>query len=127
MATVGVHGAKADLWLWLMTQPERLGSRALSLLKDERNELFLSGGSAWEIAVKYRLGELPLPERPGIYVPGRMRVSGVEALPIQHSHALAVASLEDHHRDPFDRILVAQAQVEGLSLVSAGRALDATV
>lgn len=108
-----------QVWLWLLTRPERLGPKTLSLLKNERNDMFLSSASSWEIAIKYRLGKLPLPEAPGLYIPDRMRRSGVEALSIEHSHALAVASLEDHHRDPFDRILVAQAQVEGLSLVSA--------
>ncbi|MDK1009490.1 MAG: type II toxin-antitoxin system VapC family toxin [Actinomycetota bacterium] len=108
-----------QVWLWLLTRPERLGPKTLSLLENERNDMFLSSASSWEIAIKYRLGKLPLPEAPGLYIPDRMRRSGVEALSIEHSHALAVASLEDHHRDPVDRILVAQAQVEGLSLVSA--------
>lgn len=112
-----------QVWLWLLTRPERLGPTTLSFLEDDRNELYLSAASAWEIAIKYRLGKLALPDPPGFYVPDRMRTSGVEALPIEHSHALAVASLEDHHRDPFDRILIAQAQVEGLSLVSADRML----
>jgi PIN domain nuclease of toxin-antitoxin system len=110
-----------QVWLWLLAQPERLGPITLSLLEDDRNDLFLSAASAWEIAIKYRLGKLPLPEAPGLYVPDRMRASGVVALSIEHSHALTVASLDDYHRDPFDRILVAQAQVEGLSLVSADR------
>lgn len=114
-----------QVWLWLLTRPERLGPKALLFLENGENELFLSAASAWEIAIKYRLGKLQLPEPPDRYVPDRMRMSGVEALPIEHSHALAVASLEDHHRDPFDRILVAQAQVEGLPLVSADRALAA--
>lgn len=108
-----------QVFLWLLTRPERLGPKTLSFLEDDRNEMFLFAASSWEIAIKYRLGRLPLPEAPGLYIPDRMRRSGVEALPIAHSHALVVASLEDHHRDPFDRILVAQAQVEGLSLVSA--------
>ena len=85
---------------------------------------YLSAASAWEIAIKHALGKLPLPEPPPIYVPERMRLSRFEGLAVTHTHALAVASLPPHHRDPFDRILVAQARVEGLALVTADAALE---
>ena len=79
----------------------------------------LSAASSWEIAIKYALGKLPLPAPPPEYVPSRMQASGTGALPITHAHALHVASLPTHHRDPFDRLLVAQAQVESLPLLTA--------
>lgn len=107
----------------MLAQPERIGPATIAVLEDERNVLLLSAASAWEIAIKYRLGRLALPEPPDRYVPERMRLSGVDALPVEHSHALYVASLTDHHRDPFDRLLVAQACVEGLPIVSADRQL----
>lgn len=69
-------------------------------------------------------GPLPLPELPATYVPVRMRHSGVEGLAIEHVHALRVAAFPPHHRDPFDRLLIAQAQVERLTLVTADEAFD---
>ena len=106
-------------WLWMQVSPERFGTDALRLIKDVENELFLSAASSWEIAIKYALGKLPLPQPPQEYVPSRMSSSGVLALPVQHAHALQIAELPGHHRDPFDRMLIAQAQLERLKLLSA--------
>ena len=111
-------------WLWLQTAPGRLPADLLETLAAPSSRRFLSAASAWEIAIKHALGKLPLPEPPAIYVPERMRLSGFEGLAVTHAHALAVAVLPPHHRDPFDRILVAQAQVEGLTLVTADLALE---
>lgn len=113
-----------QVWLWLVTASERLGPESRVLLDDERNDALLSSASAWEIAIKYGLGKLPLPDSPDIYVQEQMRLGGVEPLPVLHSHALHVTSLQDLHHDPFDRILVAQARVEGLTLASADRRLS---
>lgn len=110
------------VWLWLQYAPERLG-RALALAEDPANELLLSAASSWEIAVKWSLGRLTLPEPPATYVPDRVITSGVVPLPVHHAHALAVASLPPHHRDPFDRLLVVQATAEGASLVTADKTL----
>lgn len=107
------------VWLWLLVSPERLGPRTLGLLTDASSRLLLSAVSSWEIAIKYSLGRLQLPMPPAAYVPDRMRRTGVEGLPISHAHALRVASLAAHHRDPFDRLLVAQAQEEGLPILTA--------
>src|SRR3954471_11605866 len=90
-------------WLWMQAAPERFGSETTKLLLDRRTELFLSAASSWEIAIKYALGKLPLPEPPATYVPSRMRSSGVQGLSIEHAHALHVERLPAHHRDPFDR------------------------
>jgi PIN domain nuclease of toxin-antitoxin system len=110
------------VFLWLQTEPERLGDR-LALVEDRRTTLLLSAASSWEMAIKYTLGRLPLPEPPERYVPTRMRAIGAEALPIEHAHALAVASLPDLHRDPFDRMLVAQAAVAGVAILTADPAV----
>ncbi len=112
-------------WLWLQTEPERLSSQVLEQLSDESNGLFLSAASSWEIAIKYGLGKLVLPEPPDVYVPSRMASSGCLALAVEHAHALHVAELPPLHRDPFDRILVAQAQLDGLRLVTADPAIAA--
>lgn len=113
------------VWLWLQVSPERLGARAFEAVSSTANELVLSAASAWEIAIKYRLGKLPLPEPPARYVPERVLRHGVTWLPIAPHHALAVADLPELHGDPFDRLLVAQAMAEGLTLVTADGALAA--
>jgi PIN domain nuclease of toxin-antitoxin system len=110
------------VFLWLQTCPERLGER-LALVQDYRNDLFLSAASCWEIAIKYRLGKLPLPLVPADYVPPRVRAIGAQTLAIQPAHALAAAELPPRHRDPFDRLLVAQALDLGLTILTADGAL----
>jgi PIN domain nuclease of toxin-antitoxin system len=108
----------------MQTAPERFSSSAIAALRDTGNELFLSAASSWEIAIKYALGRLPLPLPPAQYVPSRMESSGCLALAIEHRHALAIPALPPHHRDPFDRLLVAQAQIEGLTLLTADPQLE---
>ena len=106
------------VFLWLQTEPERLGE-SLQLVEAERTELLLSAASSWEIAIKYELGKLPLPEPPDRYVPERIRAIGAQAVAVEHPHALAVATLPALHRDPFDRLLVAQATLLGLTIMTA--------
>jgi PIN domain nuclease of toxin-antitoxin system len=106
------------VWLWLQASPERLSEAALALLRDGANLLYLSAASAWEIAVKHALGKLPLPEPPSRYVPDRLASSGVLPMAVETRHALHVANLPHHHRDPFDRLLVAQAQLEAMPVMT---------
>ncbi|MBA2280394.1 MAG: type II toxin-antitoxin system VapC family toxin [Acidimicrobiia bacterium] len=105
------------VFLWANAQPGRLGT-ARPLLEDERNELLVSAASSWEIAIKFGLGRLPLPEPPARWVPSRLRALGATALPVEHAHALAVGELPALHRDPFDRLLVAQATMLGIPIVT---------
>ena len=98
------------VWLWMQAEPEKLGLLARALIEDEGHDLLFSAASVWEIAVKARAGKLRLPEPVSRYVPSRMQSSGVSALEVNHAHAAGVADLPNHHRDPFDRILVAQAR-----------------
>lgn len=112
-------------WLWMQASPEKLTDEIRELLIDPANILLLSAASSWEIAIKYALGKLPLPSPPESYVPDRLRRGGVTPLAVSHVHALAVAELPYHHRDPFDRLLVAQAQLDGLTLLTADRTLGA--
>ncbi len=109
----------------MQSDPGRLRDEARGLVADARNDVFLSAASAWEIAIKYRLGKLLLPETPATYVPDRMRRSGTSALPVEHAHTLRTAALPDHHRDPFDRLIVAQAQLLNLTVVTADEQLSA--
>ncbi len=113
-----------QVWLWLQVAPERLGA-ALAHAEDPSNVLLFSAASSWEIAIKWALGKLALPEAPDVYVPDRVATSGVVPLAVAHSHALAVASLPAHHGDPFDRLLIAQATAEKASLLTADRTLAA--
>ena len=108
-------------WLWMLMAPERFTAATHAILIAPENELYLSAASSWEIAIKYALGKLRLPGLPGEVVPGLMARSGVVPLPVHHAHALQVAQLPPHHRDPFDRLLVAQAQLEGLPILTADR------
>ncbi len=110
-------------WLWMQVSPEKFNDSTRALLVDPANDLLLSAASSWEIAIKYAVGRLPLPAPPAAYVPDRLRSGGVTPLAVSHAHALAVAELPDHHRDPFDRLLVAQARLDGLTLLTADRAL----
>lgn len=112
------------VWLWMLTQPERLGA-ARGLVEDTSNELLLSAASSWEITIKYGLGKLRIPAPPTTYVPERMRSTGVTPLPVDHLQTLAVADLPPLHRDPFDRLLVAQAQLMDVPLMTADPQVEA--
>jgi PIN domain nuclease of toxin-antitoxin system len=108
-----------ECWLWWHISPGRLGATALALFEERRSPLLLSAASSWEIAIKTALGKLELPSPPERFVPGRLAEDGIDALPIEHAHALRVARLPPHHSDPFDRLLVAQAQLEHCALLTA--------
>jgi len=103
----------------MQADSKRFSQPVQVLLQDPENQLFLSAASSWEIAIKYALGKLPLPLPPMEYVLSRMATSGTSPLPIQHSHMLYAGSLPLHHADPFDRLLIAQAQLEGLKILTA--------
>lgn len=106
-------------WLWMASAPDRLSARARSLVEANDNDLYMSAASAWEIAIKHSLGKLDLPEPPAQYVPSRLEAMRVAPLAIEHGHALQVAALPRHHRDPFDRLLIAQAQLEDLPILTS--------
>lgn len=107
----------AFLW-WIMDDP-KLSSRAREIISNIKNELFFSAASGWEISIKVQIGRLKLPDEPQRFIPVQMRTNAIQSLPILMSHALHVFILPDHHRDPFDRLLIAQAQLEGLPIMSA--------
>jgi len=112
-------------WIWMLAAPERFAPSTRQLLQDPSTELLVSAASIWEVAIKSGLGKLTLPGAPQAVVPEMMERSRVTSLPVLASHAVRVASLPHHHRDPFDRMLVAQAQLEGLPILTADRALAA--
>jgi PIN domain nuclease of toxin-antitoxin system len=107
------------VWLWMALAPQHLGDDSRSMLEDRGNALFLSIASAWEIVVKDARGKLDLPMDAPTYLRSRLARSGAELLNLSLDHLFALDSIPYHHRDPFDRVLVAQAKVEGMTLMSA--------
>jgi PIN domain nuclease of toxin-antitoxin system len=105
-------------FLWWNMDDTQLGSFAKELISDSSNEIFLSAASAWEIAIKAARGRLTLPEDPTRYISNRLSLHGFQALPVQIHHAAQVYKLPMHHSDPFDRLLIAQSQVESMPLIS---------
>ncbi|MDP9177935.1 MAG: type II toxin-antitoxin system VapC family toxin [Gemmatimonadota bacterium] len=112
------------IWLWMIAERERFDAETTAVLENSANELLLSAASSWEIAIKHSLGKLTLPTPPARYVPQQIAKTGVTPLLIEHSHALRVADLPAHHTDPFDRLLVAQAELEGVTLLTADRQFE---
>jgi PIN domain nuclease of toxin-antitoxin system len=100
--------------LWWLDDPGRLSKDARKAIRDGRNAVYVSAAVAWEIAIKKALGKLDAPDD----LEAALEASRFLPLPVTIAHALAVRSLPDHHRDPFDRLLIAQALHEGFRLVS---------
>ncbi len=112
-------------WLWWISYPFRLNDEARRIITNRQNIVYFSVASTWEIAIKYAVKKLRFPEIPEEFMPRRLSRDGIIPLPISLQHALRVASLPHHHRDPFDRLLVAQARVEGIPLLTADARLSA--
>jgi PIN domain nuclease of toxin-antitoxin system len=106
------------LLLWAAGQPERLSSKALALIEPSENELFFSAASLWEIVIKRALGRADFRVDARLLRRGLVD-NGYSELPIASEHVVAIDNLPPIHKDPFDRILVAQAQVEGIILLTA--------
>jgi len=105
-------------FLWLVRGDEALTARAREVITDSANEIYLSPVSAWEIGVKYSLGKLSLPTEPSIFVPRETRRHRLHSWPLQEAAALVASGLPQHHKDPFDRLLIGQALVDGLTLLT---------
>lgn len=105
-------------FLWLITDATELSAGARQRFADPASEVFLSAASAWEIGVKWRRGRLPLPQPPPSFVAEQREAHAIAALPIDEESALHVTRLPELHRDPFDRMLVSQAIVHGLVLLT---------
>ena len=105
-------------FLWAITEDARLSERARQMFLSSANQLFLSVASLWEIVIKVQIGKLPLPEPTEPYLLDQLSRNAVQTLPVQASHALRLFKLPHHHGDPFDRLLIAQSQVEGLPILT---------
>ncbi len=111
--------------IWLSANPENLSQRVVSLLEDTSNSLFASIVSVWEIQIKFQIGKLtinlPLPQ----LIEDQKQTNGLQILPIELGHVYTLNSLPNHHRDPFDRIIAAQAIFEKMPLLSIDEIFDA--
>ena len=107
------------LW-WVMDAPQ-LSETAKAFIANPDNQLFFSVAGAWEIIIKVGTGKLSIPEEPDSYLNSRITDNRFEILQIELSHVLQVAKLPDLHRDPFDRIIIAQSQVTGMPILTINR------
>jgi PIN domain nuclease of toxin-antitoxin system len=111
-------------FLWFCQDDPRLSTTAKALIEYAGNRKLLGVASCWEIAIKAGLGKLKLGETSAVYIPAALSRTGFQLLPISLTHATAVESLPLHHRDPFDRLLVVQATIEAISIVSVDVMFD---
>ncbi|HEY0702244.1 MAG TPA: type II toxin-antitoxin system VapC family toxin [Candidatus Acidoferrales bacterium] len=110
------------IWLWSVSAVDRLNQKAKAFIQEGEDELYFSAVSTWEISIKAATGKLRLPEPPVDYVPSRLSSQRIQNLSITSVHALGVYSLPRHHDDPFDRMLIAQARAEKMTILTADRA-----
>lgn len=105
-------------FIWMDSAPSRLSPTAAAICRDPSNTLILSVASAWEIQIKMQLGKLTLPAPLAQTIENQRQINRLELLPVELSHVIGLASLPDHHKDPFDRLLIAQAMIEDIVLIS---------
>ena len=113
-----------SVFLWSNGALERLNRQATAVLSSKSSEVYLSAASSWEIAIKFALGALRLPSPPLQFIPDALRILSIRSLEISHLHSLAAGALPPHHRDPFDRMLIAQANSEEMVLLTADRVFE---
>jgi PIN domain nuclease of toxin-antitoxin system len=110
-------------FLWWNMDDEQLSTQVRDIIADGQNEIYFSAASSWEITIKTAKGRLALPEEPAAYISKRMKLHNFQPLPIQISHTTHIHRLPLHHDDPFDRLLIAQAQMEDIPILT----LDAAI
>ncbi len=112
-------------FLWFIDGNAALSPAARALIEDPANERYMSMASLWEIAIKYSLGRIQLAQPFHIFLPQQLLHNQMEILGITVAHTAAIATLPYQHKDPFDRMIIAQALVESLPVISIDTALDA--
>lgn len=110
--------------LWFVSDPDQLRVEAREIIEDGSNDIFVSVVSAWEIAIKQSVGKLDLPEPAETWVPKVLKASGLEVLDVDLRSSLRTRALPWHHRDPFDRLLIAQSLEHGFTLCSRDARLE---
>jgi PIN domain nuclease of toxin-antitoxin system len=111
-------------FIWWASEPQRLSQKVLTLCQDRANALMISVASIWEMQIKLQLGRLRLTLPLRNLIESQQQANNLQVLPIELSHVLALDNLPLHHRDPFDRLLIAQSNVEDAPLVSMDRAFS---
>lgn len=106
------------IFVWWNDEPERLSRRAFDLCSDPANTLVLSVASVWELQIKYGLGKLTLSAPLRQIISDQQRINGIEILPVTLAHVFALENLPPIHKDPFDRLLIAQSIAENIGLLS---------
>ena len=109
--------------LWWAVDDPQLPVRLRQALESPDNQVFLSSASVWELVIKQGLGRIRLPDEPTDWLQAYLTQYGLLPLAIEHSHALAIRDLPPKHKDPFDRMLIAQAVCEGMTLATADQAI----
>ncbi|NOY70715.1 MAG: type II toxin-antitoxin system VapC family toxin [Deltaproteobacteria bacterium] len=104
--------------IWWITSDNRLSETAKKLIKNCQNNIYWSVASSWEISIKYALGKLDFDESPETLLPSELEKNHIETLAIQNDHAFLAGELPFHHKDPFDRMLIAQARIEHFGIIS---------
>jgi PIN domain nuclease of toxin-antitoxin system len=112
-------------FIWISGSPDRLPARIKDAFRLAENEIYFSASSAWEIAIKYKVGRLDLPDMPEKFIPDSLLAYRLRMLDINLKHVLSAGALPLHHHDPFDRLLIAQAQVEDLTIATPDHAFAA--
>jgi PIN domain nuclease of toxin-antitoxin system len=110
--------------LWWRQGHRKLGPRTRAAIEQDAFGVLVSAASAWELAIKSAIGKLTLRDAVERWLPAALDGSGFDTLPVTVTHALAVATLPFHHADPFDRLMIAQAQLENLTIVTADSAFE---
>lgn len=111
----------SGVWLWSIDEVERISKRGLEILNNSQQEIYFSAASVWELTIKASLKKLNLPGPPATCIPAFTAKQGLRPLTVNQIHALKVYDLAGHHRDPFDRILIAQAIIEDMTILTADR------
>jgi PIN domain nuclease of toxin-antitoxin system len=109
------------IWLWSIHAVEKINDACLAVLESGQQEIYFSAASAWELSIKAKLGKLHLPGPPAQCIPSFTAKQRLRALPITQLHAVKVYDLPLHHDDPFDRLIIAQAIVEEMTVLTADR------
>ena len=105
-------------FLWWCANSPQLSKEAADAIADGNNDVYVSAVNGWEIAIKARLGKLPLPDKPDVFMTSMLKRHAFGVLPISLGHAVGEYDLPTHHSDPFDRLLISQTQLEGMTLVT---------
>jgi PIN domain nuclease of toxin-antitoxin system len=112
-------------FIWFVEDSPSLSAQARALIEEPTNAVFFSMASVWEMAIKVSLGKLHLSQPFDLFIPNQLLLNDITILDITVNHSLRVATLPFHHRDPFDRLLIAQSQVERMPCVSIDSVFDA--